>query len=57
MNKGRYYRITYNGKLLMEVWAHSAREAKEKAQRDYIHRWREMSLPLIQAVDATPPAP
>lgn len=48
MNSGRYYRITYNGKLLMEVWARSAREAKEKAQRDYIHRWREMSLPLIQ---------
>jgi hypothetical protein len=45
----RYYSIRHEGRELMQIYAPSAREAKLRAQKELVHRWREICLPRLEA--------
>jgi len=50
MKTGKYYQISYEGKDLMEIWAYSPRQAKNKAIRHYQYSGCiGMNLPRLEA--------
>lgn len=47
---GRYYRIVYEGRHLMSLWAENQRQALDKAKREYQRTGiRGMNLARLEA--------